>query len=204
MKIIGFCGSQKALSKTSHSELILMKIGSMIVEAGGSFSLKRLLNFHINSCDGCNTCLTLGKCKYTDCQDDQFDNIVNEMKEADGFVFCSPVYGEGIPGIVINFLNRFCALNVNDQSNPFNGKPLLNIVVSGGVGNASALNEFESYRKDLGFIASGYLGLGLLNSDSEMGGMTGFLSPYDSDGIMGLVNNSTSKLIKMIEMEKTV
>jgi len=197
--IIGICGTQKGKSRTSHSEFFLNYIGDLAKAAGGDYHLVRLIDSHILVCDNCEACRRTGECKHNQDPMDKFAEVLETLRLGDGFVICSPVYGQGVPAVVINFLNRCCALRDTPELNPFHGKPLLNMAIAGGIGNAVTLYEMESYQAYLGYIGSGSLGLALMNSDSEMTGMTGFVFPADSPGIIGMVKSQAVKLIDMCD-----
>lgn len=195
-KIIGICSTQKGKSKTSHSEYFLNYIGGLAKERGGDYEVVRLMDLNLLECDNCGTCLAVGQCKHNNDPKDQFNDLMEILRQGDGFAVCSPVYGQGAPAIMINFINRCCSLRHQPDANPFMGKPLLNMVIAGGIGNAVTVYELENYQPYLGFISTGSLGLALMNSDSEMTGMTGFVFPADSSGISGMVKSQALKLIR--------
>ena len=201
-KIIGICSTQKGKSKTSHSEFFLNYIGGLAKERGGDYEVVRLMDRDLMECDNCGTCLASGRCKHNDVSGDQFNSIMEILRQGDGFAVCSPVYGQGAPAIMINFINRCCSLRNQPELNPFMGKPLLNMAIAGGIGNAVTVYELESYQPYLGFISAGSLGLALMNSDSEMIGTTGFVLPSDSPGISGMVKCQGLKLIRMSDENK--
>ncbi len=199
--IIGICGTQKGKSRTSHSEFFLNYIGGLAKERGGDFRLIRLIDSNILVCDNCGSCMETGECKHMQNPEDHFGGILETLRLGDGFAICAPVYGQGAPAVVINFINRCCALRNNAALNPFFNKPLLNIAIAGGIGNAVTLYELENYQSYLGYVSAGSLGLALMNSDSEMTGMTGFVFPADSPGISGMVKSQALKLLHMSDRQ---
>lgn len=101
MKVLMFNGSThaKGCTYTALSEVAgeLEKIGiqSEIVHIGTSC-------FH--TCTGCGACAAKGKCVF---DDDPLNEMLEKAKEADAFVFGSPVHYAGPSGAMVTFLSRF-------------------------------------------------------------------------------------------------
>ena len=57
----------------------------------------------IRDCIGCGSCGKLGRCVF---DDDQVNLVATKAKEADGFIFGSPVYYAHPSGRVLSFLDR--------------------------------------------------------------------------------------------------
>ena len=57
----------------------------------------------IRDCIGCGSCGKLGRCVF---DDDQVNLVAAKAKEADGFIFGSPVYYAHPSGRVLSFLDR--------------------------------------------------------------------------------------------------
>lgn len=91
----------------------------------------------INDCVACNYCKNNNECVFND--------IVNEFnkkaKEADGFIFGSPVYFAHPTGRIISFLDRvFCA-----NKNIFKNKVGASIVVSRRSGTIASFDILNKY-----------------------------------------------------------
>ena len=64
-----------------------------------------LKDINLELCRGCFICVTHGeeKCPIKDEQ----KNLESKMLEANGIIFCSPVYGHNVSGLMKIFIDRF-------------------------------------------------------------------------------------------------
>ena len=86
MKVIGISGSLRAKSNTLH----YVKTGLKVLEKEGIKSeLISLRGKEIRPCNGCYDCVKKGYCTI---KGDDFDNILDKMRTAEGIVLGSPVY----------------------------------------------------------------------------------------------------------------
>jgi len=91
----------------------------------------------ITGCRGCRACAKLGKCVV--------DDIVNEFtvkaKEADGFIFGSPVHYAGASGAITSFMDRafYSAKSV------FRYKPASAIVSARRAGTTATYDQLNKY-----------------------------------------------------------
>jgi multimeric flavodoxin WrbA len=77
----------------------------------------------IRDCIGCNKCQGKG-CIFKDDNDDTVNRFLEKAKEADGFVFGTPVYFAHPSGQILSFLNRvFYSSAVGELYPVFAGKP---------------------------------------------------------------------------------
>ncbi|WDV46196.1 NAD(P)H-dependent oxidoreductase [Clostridiaceae bacterium M8S5] len=88
-----------------------------------------LIDKELKYCIGCCLCLRKGgnQCPL----EDDKDEILRKMHEADGIIFASPGYSAMVSGLFKNFLDRFMYL---DHIPEFVGKPVMVLSTSGGDG----------------------------------------------------------------------
>lgn len=88
-------------------------------------------------CIGCNACIKTGKCFRDDC----VNEFVEKAKEADGFVFGSPVHYAAASGALTSFLDRA----FYGKSSAFQGKPGACIVSCRRGGASSSFDQLNKY-----------------------------------------------------------
>lgn len=101
MKVLMLNGSSKVNGCTYTA---LCQIGESLKSEGIDYEIVQLGGAPLRDCIGC------GSCKNLDCQcvfnDDIINEIINKAKEADGFVFGTPVYYAHPSGRVLSALDR--------------------------------------------------------------------------------------------------
>lgn len=81
----------------------LTEVAGALEKEGVTTEIIQLGKDPIRDCIGCGACAQLGRCVF----DDDLVNQVHEMaKEADGFVFGTPVYYAHPSGRILSFLDR--------------------------------------------------------------------------------------------------
>jgi multimeric flavodoxin WrbA len=86
MKVIGIAGSLRTRSNTLH----YVKTGLKVIEKKGIKSeLISLRGKEIKPCNGCYDCVKKGYCTI---KGDDFDDILDKMRTAEGIILGSPVY----------------------------------------------------------------------------------------------------------------
>ena len=124
-----------------------------VVESGHEASLVHLNQKVIKKCKACDRgwgiCRSEGRCVLVD----DFEGLVEEMLEADGLVFSTPVYWWDISESAKTFLDRLRRVETHYGFKRFNGKRYVGIACAGGSGNgaARALYLLEEYLKRIGF-----------------------------------------------------
>ena len=91
----------------------------------------------IAGCIACYKCVKAGKCVF----DDGVNEFVEKAKEADGFVFGSPVYYANASGQVRSFLERA----FYSGGKYFTGKPGAAVVSCRRAGSTTAWDELNKY-----------------------------------------------------------
>ena len=91
----------------------------------------------ITGCIACGACFKTGKCF----RDDKVNEFIDKAKEADGFVFGSPVYYAGATGQISSFLDRV----FYGRTSIFEGKPGAAVVSCRRGGASSAFEQINKY-----------------------------------------------------------
>jgi len=105
MKVLGICGTHKRKGK-SASEWMLKQALAAAEEMDARTEAIRLIQYHIEPCLACNSCLCGRPCPLLQDPKDQAKLVFEKMYEADAFLFSSPVYAYQTPAIVTNLLHR--------------------------------------------------------------------------------------------------
>lgn len=142
----------------------------------------------ISGCLACGYCSRNGKCVKND--------IVNEFaqraKNADGFVFGSPVHYAGISGAMTSFLDR---LLFSTASKPFRHKPAAVITVARRGGTTAAYDQLIKYPAyaEMPIISSNYWNM--------VHGMTAADVPEDKEGIqtMRILGKNMAYFLRCID-----
>lgn len=101
----------------------LEEVGKTLKENGVDYEIFQLGPRPMRDCIGCNKCQGQG-CIFKDDNDDAVNRFLEKAKEADGFVFGSPVYYAHPSGQILSFLNRvFYSSAVGELYPVFAGKP---------------------------------------------------------------------------------
>lgn len=119
MKIIAVIGSTRN-GNTKH--MVEKIIDGMMGEKGVSVQKLHLRDIKMNFCDGCLLCDETGKCVI----EDDMINIVEDVRNADGFIFASPARWSLLSGEMKTFFDRLNPLAVREE---MNGKACINFVV---------------------------------------------------------------------------
>ncbi len=91
----------------------------------------------VSGCMACGACGKLGKCVI----DDVVNQFVEKAREADGFIFGSPVYYANASGQVRSFLDRA----FYSGGKAFTGKPGAAVVSCRRAGSTTALDDLNKY-----------------------------------------------------------
>jgi multimeric flavodoxin WrbA len=122
MKIIGICGSPRALA----TEYILQEALKQLSEKGFETKLWAAQGKNIEFCAHCDYCLTNKECVI---QDDM-QELYTQLTDADGIIIATPVYNGGVSAQTKAIMDRTRAAVAWDK-NFFKGKIGMGIAVGG-------------------------------------------------------------------------
>ncbi|EAX48849.1 NADPH-dependent FMN reductase [Thermosinus carboxydivorans Nor1] len=143
MKVVAFNGSPRANGNTAYA---LNVVGEELKKEGIEFEVIQVGNKMIRGCIACMGCV---KNQNERCAiaNDEVNDWIQKMKEADGILLGSPVYYAGIPGTMKSFLDRaFFVTSVNQSMLRHKvGATVAVVRRSGGVATFDALNRYIMY-----------------------------------------------------------
>lgn len=99
MKVLMLNGSPKADGNTNAA---LLEVGRTLENEGISYEIFQMGGKPVRDCIGCGQCSEKG-CAFND---DDVNEFIAKAKEADGFVFGTPVYYAHPSGRILSFLDR--------------------------------------------------------------------------------------------------
>ena len=123
----------------------LEEVGKALKENGVDYEIFQLGPRPIRDCIGCNKCNGNG-CIFKDDNDDVVNRFLAKAKEADGFVFGSPVYFAHPSGQILSFLDRVFYSTSGGEVYPiFTGKPGAAVVSARRGGTAASVDVLNKY-----------------------------------------------------------
>ena len=144
----------------------------------------------IAGCIGCGACVSSGKCF----REDGVNDFVKKAKEADGFIFGSPVHYAAASGALTSFMDRA----FYGKGNVFQGKPGACVVSCRRGGAASTFDQLNKYFtiNCMPIVSSQYWNMVHGNTPEEV--------VQDLEGMqtMRTLGNNMAWLLKCIEAGK--
>lgn len=96
----------------------------------------------ISGCIACKKCAELGKCVFND----TVNEFVEKAKEADGFIFGTPVHYAAASGAITSFMDRaFYSAGCSKQSDIFRYKPASAVVSARRAGTTATYDQINKY-----------------------------------------------------------
>lgn len=105
VKIIGLNGSPH---RNGNTVTLMNYVLEGCRQAGAEVELLHVVDYHIEYCQGCNTCLRTGKCAIPD----DLATLDEKLSRADGLVIGSPVYADAPTAQLKTLLDRLTLLNL--------------------------------------------------------------------------------------------
>ncbi len=134
MKVLMLNGSPKAKGNTG---LALEEIGKQLEKEGIDYEIFQLGGGPVRDCIGCNRCTDDG-CVFTD---DGVNAFLAKAREADGFVFGTPVYYAHPSGRILSFLDRV----FYSSSESFAFKPGAAVAIARRGGTTASFDVLNKY-----------------------------------------------------------
>lgn len=187
MKVILVNGSPK---KNGCTYTALEEVAGALEKNGVETEIFWVGNKPLSGCLGCGACLKNGKCF----MDDTVNEFVEKAKEADGFIFGSPVHYAAASGSITSFLDRA----FYGKSAIFAGKPGAAVVSCRRGGASAAFDQLNKYFtiSNMTIVGSQYW--------NQVHGNTPEQVKEDLEGLqtMRTLGNNMAWLIKCIEAGK--
>lgn len=134
MKVLMLNGSPKPNGNTFTA---LSEVGRQLEKEGIAYEIVQIGGAPIRDCIGCGQCTDNG-CVFTD---DGVDDFIAKAREADGFVFGTPVYYAHPSGRILSFLDR--AFYSGKAAFAF--KPGASVTVARRGGNSASFDCLNKY-----------------------------------------------------------
>lgn len=134
MKVLMLNGSSKSNGNTFAA---LTEIGKQLNEEGIEYEIFQIGGKPVRDCIGCGQCTEEG-CVFTD---DDVNAFIAKAKEADGFVFGTPVYYAHPSGRILSFLDRV----FYSSGSTFKFKPGAAISVARRGGSSASFDCLNKY-----------------------------------------------------------
>lgn len=152
-------------------------------------------NKPIGGCIACGNCSRNGKCAF----DDKVNEFIEKAKEADGFVFGSPVHYAGVSGNMTAFLDRvFYSASCGGHANYFTYKPASTVISARRAGTTATYDQLNKYFgiMQMPIISSRYWNMVHGKSSEEV--------KQDEEGmqIMRILGRNMAYYLKCIEAGK--
>lgn len=107
MKVLGIVGSPR---KKGNTDVLVQQVLDGAAEAGAEVEKIYINDMEFKGCQGCGFCNFQDYCKL----EDEMTPVYDKIKEADGFVFGSPIYFAQFTGQMRLFLDRCYSLSDAD------------------------------------------------------------------------------------------
>lgn len=99
-------------------------------------------NKPIGGCIACKSCVQNGKCVFSD----TVNEFVEKAKDADGFIFGSPVHYAGATGNMTAFMDRvFYSAFCSGKGDYFSFKPAATVISSRRAGTTATYDQLNKY-----------------------------------------------------------
>ena len=134
MKVLMLNGSANTKGNTYTA---LEEVGKQLEQEGITYEIFQIGGKPIRDCIGCHQCTEKG-CIFTD---DTVNEFVAKAKEADGFVFGTPVYYAHPSGRILSFLDRV----FYSSGRSFAFKPAAAITVARRGGTTASFDVMNKY-----------------------------------------------------------
>lgn len=117
----------------------LCEVEKTLNQGGIETEIFQLGKAPITGCTACRGCRKTGKCIF----DDSVNEFLSKAKDADGFVFGSPVYFASANGALISFMDR--AFYVGLGTGVFALKPAASVVSARRGGTTATFDQMNKY-----------------------------------------------------------
>lgn len=192
MKVVAFNGSP---NKNGNTHGALKIVGAELEKENIEFEIIHVGNKVIRGCLACGGCSRNmnEKCVIND----EVNDWIQKMKEADGIILASPVHYSGIGGTMKSFLDRaFYVTSVNGGMLRHKvGASVVAVRRSGGVSTFSQLNNYINY-SEMVIPTSNYWNVGYGTAPGEIA------KDEEGNQIMRVLGKNMAWLMKVVECGK--
>ena len=140
MKVVAINGSPKKEGNTFQA---LSMVGDELIAGGIDFEIVHVGHKMIHGCTACGKC-AINKDEECSIKTDGLNKWIQELKNADGIIFGSPVYYSGIAGSMKCFLDRVFYVS-GSNGNLFRHKVGAAVVALRRTGGSSTFDSMNHY-----------------------------------------------------------
>jgi len=189
MKIFGFIGSPLKKKSNTYTLTKMMLDKLLDIDTDIKFDLITAGDVNIQSCNGCWSCMNLGKCP----QDKKDDMAVlkQKMLDSDFIIWGSPVYAMHVSGQMKTFLDRLASWYHTFR---LAGKPGITVSTTAGAG----LEEVHAYLK----LVLNAAGVKVISSLNSFGTLPGTLT--DPEEALKSAHKAAYEIYPYLTGEKTI
>ena len=138
MKVLLFNGSTR---KNGCTYLALAEIADTLAREGIATQILQMGSSPVRDCIGCDQCSSIGSCIFGD---DVVDPWIEAARQADGFVFGSPVYFSHPSGQLLSAMDRMFYAG----GDAFVHKPAAAVVTARRAGTTASLDAIQKHFTD--------------------------------------------------------
>jgi len=95
----------------------------------------------IAGCIACKSCATTGRCVF----DDRVNEFLDVAKDADGFIFGTPVHFAAASGFIVSFMDRLFYADLQSNKQSFYLKPAAAVISARRAGTTNAFDQINKY-----------------------------------------------------------
>jgi len=189
MKVIAINGSPRPIGNTSN---ILNEVQDMFEREGIEMETVHVYEYNFMNCNVCMTCEIRGDGRCQD-EDDGLNDILENLRTADGILLASPTYANACPSVMQTFLER-AALVYEKGDLGLKGKVGGAFAVCGHDGASVVYNQLTGWLLRNGMYVCGSNPLPIIHALN---------SPrYEDDkqgmkGVKALVGNMTDLILRL-------
>jgi multimeric flavodoxin WrbA len=187
MKVIAINGSPHASGNTYHALRVILTelekngIDSEILPVGSN---------PVRNCIGCDGCIKAQHCVLPD---EQFNDWVEKIYSAEGFIIASPVYFYSMPGQLKTFLDRL--FYQDRRKGGLRRKVGAAAVVQRRIGGCTTLDDLNRF-----LFAAGMLIAPAVSANAVYGSTPGeVLEDIEGIDILGKLGRNMAWLLKMLD-----
>lgn len=119
----------------------LCEVAGSLNKAGIDSEIFWVGNKPLSGCIACGTCIEKHRCVF----DDKVNEFLDAAKEADGFIFGSPVHWGGASGALTSFMDRAFYADLCGRNNIFLLKPTAAVASARRAGTTATWDQINKY-----------------------------------------------------------
>lgn len=127
--------------KDGCTNIALEEVAKTLEEEGIDTEIFWIGNKAMNGCIACKTCAKIKKCVF----DDKVNEFAQMAKNADGFIFGTPVHYGSASGALTSFMDRLFYSDLVGGNNVFYMKPAATVISARRAGTTATFDQINKY-----------------------------------------------------------